>query len=56
MRTHLAEHGHELRGTTRPEVPFEVPLGHARIRGRIDHMLRANGGDRRVELIDFKTY
>ena len=55
VRTYLAEYGHELRRTIRPEVPFEVPLGHARVHGRIDLMLRANGGDHRVELIDFKT-
>ena len=55
VRTYLSQYGDELRRTIRPEVAFEVPLGHACVHGRIDLMLRANGGDRRVELIDFKT-
>ena len=45
----------DYREPIRPEVAFEVPLGHTRVHGRIDLMPRANGGDRRVELIDVKT-
>jgi DNA helicase-2/ATP-dependent DNA helicase PcrA len=54
VHTYLSRYGDELRRTIRPEMPFEVPLGHARVHGRIDLMLRADGRDR-VELIDFKT-
>ena len=50
VRAYLTKYGDELRRTIRPEIAFEVPLGHARVHGRIDLMLRANGGDRRVEL------
>jgi len=55
VRTYLSQYGDELHRTIRPEVAFEVPLGHARVQGRIDLMLRANAGDRRVELINSKT-
>ncbi len=53
---YLRDHGGELSRVIRPEARFEVPLANARVRGRIDLMLRAGNGDgRRVELVDFKT-
>jgi DNA helicase-2/ATP-dependent DNA helicase PcrA len=53
---YLQDFGHKLPRTLRPEAPFEVPLAHARLRGRIDLLLRAAGGaPNQVELIDFKT-
>jgi hypothetical protein len=56
VRRYVRRHGDELRRTVRPEVSFEVPLANARVRGRIDLMLRADGGgERQVELVDFKT-
>jgi DNA helicase-2/ATP-dependent DNA helicase PcrA len=56
VRRYVRRHGDELRRTVQPEVSFEVPLANARVRGRIDLMLRADGGGaRQVELIDFKT-
>lgn len=49
--------GDELLRTIQPEARFEVPLAAARVRGRIDLLLRAeeNGNGARVELVDFKT-
>jgi len=35
VRTYLSQYGDELRRTIRPEVTLEVPLGHARVHGRI---------------------
>src|SRR5690606_22824012 len=48
--------GESLR-TMQPEARFEVPLAAARVRGRIDLLLRAEGegGNACVELVDFKT-
>jgi DNA helicase-2/ATP-dependent DNA helicase PcrA len=55
-KTYVVRHGDELRRTIRPEATFEVPLANARLRGRVDLMLRAEGGaENEVELIDFKT-
>lgn len=55
-KAYVRRFGGELTRTLRPEARFEVPLANARIRGRIDLVLRANGrSDHRVELIDFKT-
>ena len=49
-------HGAELARTVLPEARFEVPVGGARLRGRIDLVLRAAGGaPRQVEVVDFKT-
>jgi DNA helicase-2/ATP-dependent DNA helicase PcrA len=56
LKTYVRNHGAELNRTIQPEYRFEVPLAHARVRGRIDLLLRAKGGDSdEVELIDFKT-
>ena len=53
---YLDGHGAELPRTIEPEARFEVPLANARIRGRIDLLLQADGGrPGEVELIDFKT-
>jgi len=42
--------------SVRPEARFEVPLANARVRGRIDLLLRAeDGGPGEVELVDLKT-
>ncbi len=55
-KRYVERHGDELTRTLRPEARFEVPLGNARVRGRVDLVLRAEGGDKHeVELIDFKT-
>jgi DNA helicase II / ATP-dependent DNA helicase PcrA len=55
-KAYLAQEGLELARTLQPEARFEVPLADARVRGRIDLMLRAEEGPpERVELIDFKT-
>ncbi len=49
-------HGEELVRTLFTEHRIEVPMEGARIRGRIDLVLKARGGGRDdVELIDFKT-
>jgi ATP-dependent DNA helicase UvrD/PcrA len=54
-KAYLRNFGEELtRVHGEPEVPFEVPIGNARLRGCIDLMLSAGGADA-VELIDFKT-
>lgn len=54
--SYLRGHGDELVRTLRSEASFEVPIAGARLRGRIDLMLRAPGGaPEDVELIDFKT-
>ncbi len=53
---YIREFGHELTRTLQPEATFEVPLANARVRGRIDLVLRASDEDpSAVELIDFKT-
>src|SRR5690606_11529580 len=54
---YVRRHGDELLRTIQPEARFEVPLAAARVRGRIDLLLRAeeNGNVARVELVDFKT-
>ncbi|HXF71384.1 MAG TPA: ATP-dependent DNA helicase [Actinomycetota bacterium] len=54
-RAYLRGYGEELARVVRPEAPFEVPLEGARVRGRIDLLLRADGDGRRVELVDLKT-
>ncbi|MDI6824253.1 MAG: ATP-dependent DNA helicase [Bacillota bacterium] len=59
LGAYLRRHGPELARTLRPEASFEVPLATARIRGRVDLLLRLDRSQRvdapRVELIDFKT-
>jgi DNA helicase-2/ATP-dependent DNA helicase PcrA len=56
VSAYLAGYGEELARAIRPEARFEVPLASARVRGRIDLVLRAGGPDPgEVELIDFKT-
>ncbi len=56
VRAYVRAHGEELARILRPEARFEVPLEGARVRGRIDLLLRAADGDgRRVELVDLKT-
>lgn len=53
---YLETDGAELQRTIQPEARFEVPLENARVRGRIDLLLRAlAGGSKAVELVDFKT-
>ncbi len=54
-KRYVRTRGHELQRTLASEKPFEVPLDKARVRGRIDLVLRANGNPKRVELVDFKT-
>lgn len=55
-RAYVRRFGEELVRVIQPEVRFEVPLANARVRGRIDLLLRASNGDSNaVELIDFKT-
>ncbi|BAS28063.1 ATP-dependent helicase [Limnochorda pilosa] len=42
--THYMErHGQELRRVLQPEMRFEVPLSGARVRGRVDLLLRRDG-------------
>src|SRR5690606_19985192 len=54
-RAYVRQFGEERVRVIQPEVRFEVPLANARVRGRIDLLLRASNGDARaVELIDFK--
>lgn len=57
VEAYVRAFGHELLRAIQPEVRFEVPLAAARVRGRIDLLLRAEegGGEARVELVDFKT-
>lgn len=56
VQAYVRDFGHELTRTLQPEAMFEVPLANARVRGRIDLVLRAADGERSaVELIDFKT-
>jgi len=55
LRKYVRRYGEELVRTAEPERRFEVPLEAARVRGRIDLVLSADGGSREVELIDFKT-
>jgi hypothetical protein len=53
---YVRRHGVELRRAVGPEWQFEVPLEAARIAGRVDLVLRAEGGSEKdVELVDFKT-
>jgi DNA helicase-2/ATP-dependent DNA helicase PcrA len=55
-KAYVREFGDELTRTIQPEARFEVPIDGARVRGRIDLMLQAEGDSpRQVELIDFKT-
>ena len=55
-RSYVRDFGSELVRTIRPEARFEVPLANARVKGRIDLLLRALAGkEDQVELIDFKT-
>jgi DNA helicase-2/ATP-dependent DNA helicase PcrA len=56
LAAYVSRYGEELTMTIQPEMRFEVPAAGARIRGRIDLLLRANtGGDNDVVLLDFKT-
>jgi DNA helicase-2/ATP-dependent DNA helicase PcrA len=56
LANYVRRHGLELERTLAPERQFEVPLEAARIMGRIDLMLWAEGGgEKDVELLDFKT-
>ena len=56
LRNYVQRFGDELRRTLQPECRFEVPLNVARVRGRVDLLLRADGGGPNdVELVDFKT-
>lgn len=57
VEAYVCRHGDELLRTIWPEARFEVPLAAARVRGRIDLLLRAeeDGNGARVELVDFKT-
>jgi DNA helicase-2/ATP-dependent DNA helicase PcrA len=57
VEAYVRAFGHELLRTIQPEARFEVPLAAARVRGRIDLLLRAgeNGNGAQVELVDFKT-
>jgi DNA helicase-2/ATP-dependent DNA helicase PcrA len=55
-KAYVRNYGEELIRAVQPEGRFEVPLANARVRGRIDLMLRAASGEaNQVELIDFKT-
>ncbi len=57
VAAYLRDFGHELVRVIQPEAVFEVPLAQARVRGRIDLLLRAAGAAsvNEVELVDFKT-
>jgi DNA helicase-2/ATP-dependent DNA helicase PcrA len=56
LLSYVRRYGQELRRALAPERKFEVPVESARIYGQIDLVLKAEGGgDRDVELIDFKT-
>jgi DNA helicase-2/ATP-dependent DNA helicase PcrA len=57
VSAYVTRHGQELRRVVQPEMRFEVPLHRARVRGRIDLVVRADEDpkSRKVELIDFKT-
>jgi DNA helicase-2/ATP-dependent DNA helicase PcrA len=56
LRRYVRDYGVELFRVIEPERRFEVPLEHARVKGRIDLLLRAPGGNERdVVLVDFKT-
>lgn len=56
VKAYVKHYGKELVRAVKPEVRFEVPIGGARVRGRMDLMVRAAGGGASdVELIDFKT-
>jgi DNA helicase-2/ATP-dependent DNA helicase PcrA len=56
IKAYVQDYADELTRCVRPEMRFEVPLGHARVRGRIDLVLHAEGSSRNeIELIDFKT-
>lgn len=56
LTNYVRNYGRDLVRTIEPERAFEIPLDYARIRGRIDLVLRAEGGgSEEVELVDFKT-
>jgi len=56
LQNYVNDFGQELVRTIEPERRFDVPLELARVRGRIDLLLRAEGGGPQdVELVDFKT-
>jgi len=55
VTAYMAGWGDELARTIQPEYRFEVPMAEARVRGRIDLLLRADGKDSEVHLVDFKT-
>jgi DNA helicase-2/ATP-dependent DNA helicase PcrA len=54
--TYVAQFGEELERTVDVEKAFEVPLAEAKVRGRVDLLLRADGANKpEVVLVDFKT-
>jgi len=54
--TYVVQFGEELERTVDVERAFEVPLAEAKVRGRVDLLLRADGADKpEVVLVDFKT-
>jgi len=56
LRHYVRNYGVELMRTVEPERRFEVPMNRARVRGRIDLLLKAEMGEPEdVELVDFKT-
>lgn len=56
LRTYVSTHGSELVRSVGVEREFDVPLEGGRVRGRVDLLLRAEGGgERDVEIVDFKT-
>ena len=56
LQNYAKDFGQELVRTIEPERRFDVPLELARVRGRVDLLLRAEGGSPQdVELVDFKT-
>lgn len=56
VKAYVRDFGHELLRTSRSEGMFEVPVRSARLRGRVDLLLRADGEPQKeVELVDFKT-
>lgn len=56
LRRFAQQYGHELLRTIEVERRVEMPIGMARLRGRIDLILRARqGGPNHVEVVDFKT-
>ncbi len=56
LRAYVDRYGVELLRTVDVEREFDVPLALGRVRGRVDLLVRAEGGgELDVELIDFKT-